>query len=69
MPADAPSNYWGEISNPKVPNAKKYLQIKIFNLEISLTFGIWRLEFAHLYTLVSELMCVIGGQIELQNVG
>jgi hypothetical protein len=48
MPADAPSNYWGEISNPQVPNAKKYLQIKIFNIEISLEFGIWRLGFAHL---------------------
>jgi hypothetical protein len=39
MPADTPSDYWRETSNPKVPNAKKYLQIKIFNIEISLAFG------------------------------
>jgi hypothetical protein len=68
MPADTPSNYGRETSNAKVPNAKKYLQIKIFNLEISLEFGIWRLGFAHLNALVSVLICVIRGQIERQNI-
>jgi hypothetical protein len=61
MPAESPSNYWREISNPKIPNAKKYLQIKIFKLGISLKFGIWRLGFARLNALGSGFICVTRG--------
>ncbi|MGA3007316.1 MAG: hypothetical protein ABSE59_05430 [Opitutaceae bacterium] len=68
MPADTASNSRREISNPKVPNAKKYLQIKIFNPEIYLEFGIWRLGFAHLNAPGSVYICVIRDQIELQNI-
>jgi hypothetical protein len=69
MPADAAGNYWRESSNSKVPNTKKCLQIKIFNIEISLDFGIWRLGFVHLNALVPGLISIIRGQVELQNVG
>jgi hypothetical protein len=55
MPADAPSNDWREISNPKVPNTKKYLQIKIFNIEISLAFGICPSQRAWIQQAVEKL--------------
>jgi hypothetical protein len=67
MPTDRPSNYWREIPNTKAPNTKKHLQIKIFNIEISLEFGIWCLGFAHLNALGSGLTCAIRAQIELQS--